>query len=296
MATSDHVLVARHDNEISTTTDVDQHPEFADRRTTKQVDGASVTGWFTEDFTLSELKTLRTKERIPAIRPGNVAYDGECDIPTLHEIIELAKRSGRRVGIYPETKHPTYFASIGLPLEEPLVSLLHRSGYRGGNASVFIQSFEVANLKALREMTKLPLVQLLSERGTPYDFTVAGDPRTYADLATPEGLREIGQYADAVGPNKELVIPRSADDTLAEPTDFVANAHAADLVVHPYTFRRENRFLPAEFRSSDDPNAYGDLAGELRTYLATGIDGFFTDHPDIGAAARDAALVERRRS
>src|ERR671918_516173 len=166
----DGVLVARHENEISGTTDVENHPEFADRLTTKTIDGVSVTGWFTEDFTIAELKTLRAEERIPAVRPNNTAFNGLYEVPTLQEVIDLAKREG--VGIYPETKHPTYHDTIGLSLEEKLVEVLHSNGYTSPSASVFVQSFEVANLKELNEMTKVPLVQLISDVGKPWDFVV----------------------------------------------------------------------------------------------------------------------------
>jgi glycerophosphoryl diester phosphodiesterase len=197
VSTRDHVLVTRHENEISGTTDVADHPEFAARRTTKTIDGNPVTGWFTEDFTLAELRTLRARERLPEIRPLNTAFDGLYQVPTFDEVIQLAKR--HRVGIYPETKHPTYFDSIGLSLEEPLVRALNANGYRGRDAKVFIQSFEVANLKALRRMTRVPLVQLVDATGKPYDFVVAGDPRTYADLVTPAGLEEVAGYARGLG-------------------------------------------------------------------------------------------------
>jgi glycerophosphoryl diester phosphodiesterase len=197
VSTKDHVLVARHENDISGTTDVAEHPEFASRRTTKVVDGVSITGWFTEDFTLAELKTLRAKERLPDLRPANTVFDRQFQIPTFQEVIALAKREG--VGIYPETKHPTYFDSIGKSLEEPFVATLNASGYTRPNSPVFIQSFETANLRQLNQMTSVPLVQLLDELGRPYDFVVSGDPRTYKDLAKPAGLRFISGYADGVG-------------------------------------------------------------------------------------------------
>jgi glycerophosphoryl diester phosphodiesterase len=183
VATSDHVLVARHENNIGGTTDVAAHPEFAARHTTKTIDGVRVTGWFVEDFTLAELRTLRATERLPELRPANTAFDGLEQIPTLQEVIDLARR--HHVGIYPETKHPTYFDSIGLSLEEPLLATLAANGYRGPRTPVFIQSFETANLRQLHRQTRLPLVQLLDELGRPYDLVVSGDPRTYKDLATP---------------------------------------------------------------------------------------------------------------
>ena len=300
--TKDGVLVARHENEIGGTTDVADKPEFAGRRTTKTIDGAAITGWFTEDFTLAELKTLRAKERIPQVRPGNARFDGKFEVPTLEEVLRLVQRlnSERRreakgkerrrfkpVGVYPETKHPTYFAGIGLAMEAPLVKVLHRHGYRGRHAPVFIQSFEVGNLKGLARMTDLPLVQLLNDVGRPYDFTVSGDPRTYADLAKPAGLAEIARYAAGVGVNKNLMIPRIAGGFLGAPTTLVADAHAKGLVVHGWTFRAENTFLPTDFQSGADPIAFGDLVGEAKRFLALGMDGFFTDQSDIGVRARD---------
>jgi glycerophosphoryl diester phosphodiesterase len=287
VSTRDGVLVARHENEISGTTDVAAHPEFAARRTTKVVDGVSETGWFTEDFTLAELKTLRAVERLPDVRPANAAFDGLYAVPTLQEVIDLAKREG--VGIYPETKHPSYFAGIGLSLEEPLVATLERNGYTGPRDPVFIQSFETGNLRNLRRMTRLRLVQLIDSVGRPYDFTVSGDPRTYADLTTPAGLAGIARYADGIGPNKSLIVPQDAEGRLQTPTRLVADAHHAGLVVHPWTFRRENSFLPADFRLGNPaspafPRATGDFPAELRLFYGLGIDGLFTDNPDVAVA------------
>jgi glycerophosphoryl diester phosphodiesterase len=296
VSTKDHVLVARHENEIGGTTDVADHPEFAARRTTKTIDGLQVTGWFTEDFTLAELKTLRARERLPDVRPANTAFDGLYQVPTLQEVIDLARRAG--VGIYPETKHPTYFDSIGLSLEEPLVATLDANGYRGRNAPVFVQSFEVANLKELNRKTRVPLVQLLDATGRPYDFVVSGDPRTYADLATPEGLAEIATYADGIGPNKSLIVPRDPAGNLLDPTSLVRDAHRAGLVVHPWTFRKENEFLPADFRQGNPASpeflrATGDAPAEFRLFFRLGVDGVFTDHPDTGVAARHRFFADR---
>jgi glycerophosphoryl diester phosphodiesterase len=294
--TQDGVLVARHENEISATTDVAAHAEFAARKTTKVIDGESVTGWFTEDFTLAELKTLRAKERIPQLRPDNTRFDGLFAVPTFEEVLALVantnaqrKKSAsarRPLGVYPETKHPSYFASLGLPIEEALVKALHRRGYRGPNAAVYIQSFEVGNLKKLRGMTRVPLVQLLSDSGRPYDFTLAGDARNYADLVTPAGLTDIAAYANAIGVNKNLLLPRTPEGALSAPTTLVSDAHARGLRVHSWTFRAENAFLPLELRSSNEPQARGDLAGEVKRFLDLGIDGFFTDQPDEGVRAR----------
>jgi glycerophosphoryl diester phosphodiesterase len=300
VSTKDGVLVARHENEISGTTDVAEHPEFADRRTTKVVDGVALTGWFTEDFTLAELKTLRAIERIPGIREENAAYDGRYEVPTLQEVIDLvrfeSRRERRSIGIYPETKHPTYFDSVGLSLEEPLAATLRRNGLAGRRAPVFVQSFETGNLQQLRRMVAVPLVQLIAGSGAPYDLVAAGDPRTYADLVTPAGLAGIATYAQGIGPDKNRVIPRRADGTLGEPTSLVDDAHDAGLVVHAYTFRAENTFLPTDYRRGSDPAAYGDVFGELTAYLEAGLDGMFADQPDIAVEARDDFLVPRERA
>jgi glycerophosphoryl diester phosphodiesterase len=285
--TRDGVLVARHENEISETTDVAERPEFAARRTTRTIDGQQFTGWFTEDFTLAELRTLRAKERLPQLRPANRAWDGKERVPTFDEVLELLaevnKGRARPVGVYPETKHPSYFAFIGLPHEAPLLAALARFGYRGKTAPVFIQSFEVGNLMALRGKTDLPLVQLVAGQGGPADRP---DLR-YADMVTPAGLAAIARYADGIGPEKSMIIPRTAEGVLAAQTGLVRNAQAAGLKVHPWTFRRENAFLPPALRRGSDPAAAGDLAAELRAFVAAGVDGVFTDNtPEVVAALR----------
>lgn len=283
--TKDGILVARHENEISETTDVAARPEFASRKTSKTIDGQTMTGWFTEDFTLAELKTLRAKERLPQLRKANMAFDGQFEIPTFEEILELAKaqsaKTGRTIGIYPETKHPSYFASIGLPHEAPLLALLERYGHVEKSAPVFIQSFEVENLKALRAKTKVRLIQLMDEKGSPPDRP----DLTYPDMATADGLKAVAAYADGVGPNKALVIPRTLLGNLGEPTTLVKDAHKVGLAVHPWTFRRENYFLPVSAKSGVDPRAVGDVVTEIRAYLATGIDGFFSDNVAEAVAA-----------
>ena len=296
--TRDGNLVARHDNVLDLTTDVALRPEFADRRTTKTVDGVTVTGWFSEDFTLAEIRQLRAIERIAGVRPANARFDGQFAVPTLQEIIDLVKAhekaSGRRIGIYPEIKHPTHFAALGLAMEEPLVRILHANGYEGARDRVYIQSFEISNLKKLRHLTHIPLVQLLWLEGQPYDVEAAGGSLTYDQMATAEGLREIARYADGVGPEKNhFILPLDAAGNLdpANATSFVADAHAAGLKVHPYTFRAENRFLPANYRSATDPNVPGDMQAEARVFLELGIDGFFTDQTDIGVRARDAFVA-----
>jgi glycerophosphoryl diester phosphodiesterase len=301
--TKDGVLIARHENEIGGTTDVASRPEFAGRRTEKSIDGEAVTGWFAEDFTLAEVKTLRARERLPELRPDNTRFDGMFEIPTFEEILNLVRAMNERrardahalgrppprpIGVYPETKHPSYFRGIGLPLEAGLIEMLERHGYRGKDSAVLIQSFEVGNLKALRRITALALVQLIGSSGRPYDFVLTDDPRGYTDLVTRKGLAEIAAYAQAIGPSKDLLIPRNRDESLGRPTMLVADAHAAGLLVHAWTFRGENAFLPAASRSGAGPAALGDLGSELRTFLGLGIDGFFTDHPGIGVSVRDA--------
>jgi glycerophosphoryl diester phosphodiesterase len=293
VSTKDGVLVARHEPEISATTDVASHPEFADRKTTRDLDGVQVTGWFTDDFTLAELKTLRAKERIPDVRQRNTLYDGRYQVPTLQEVIDLSRKLsrelGRPIGIYPETKHPTYFQQRGLALEPPLVRTLRRNGLDDRHAKVFVQSFEVTNLKALSKQLKVPLVQLFgSPASQPYDLKVAGDSRTYGDLATDAGLTEIGRYADGVGPDKTYIVPRDAGGASLPPTDFVARAHKAGLLVHPYTFRNENAFLPAELRRGTDPTHYGNAFGEYEQFFRLGVDGLFSDNSDTAVEARAA--------
>jgi glycerophosphoryl diester phosphodiesterase len=277
--TRDGVLVARHENEISGTTNVADRPEFASRRTTKTIDGEQVTGWFTEDFTLAELRTLRARERLPQLRTANTAYDGQFLIPTFEEILELARResvrTGRTIGVYPETKHPSYFTGIGLPHEGPLLALLARFGHDSADDPVFIQSFEVGNLIALNQRTNVRLVQLAADSGGPADRPGV----TYASMLTGEGLAAIARYADGIGPAKDLVIARTTLGTLGSSTGLVARAHDAGLAVHPWTFRRENYFLPLNLRSGIDPRNPGDLAAEIRAFMAEGVDGLFTDNP-----------------
>jgi glycerophosphoryl diester phosphodiesterase len=263
--TRDRVLIARHENEIGSTTDVAAHPEFAGRRRTQVIDGEAMTGWFTEDFTLAEIKTLRARERLPRLRPANCAFDGRLAVPTFDEIMQLASeashwRGGKNgIGVYPETKHPAHFASIGLTQERAVLQTLGRFGYERDGSPVYIQSFDSSNLRQLRAMTRLPLVQLLEHE--------LGD------------LGRIAQYADAIGIAKPLATAAA-----------VAEAHRHQLAVHVWTFRAENEFLPADLQVGRAPEAHGDLAAEIARYLARGIDGFFTDFPAVGVRARDAYI------
>ena len=294
VSTKDHVLVARHEPAIGATTDVASHPEFAGRRTTKVIDGVTFADdWFTEDFTLAELKTLRAKERLPDVRQRNTLYDGRYEVPTFQEVIalrdRLSKELHRKVGLIPELKHSTYFRSIGLPLEEPFVKQLRANRIDDRRAKVTVQSFEVGNLKVLdRQLPGVPLVQLFDARiRKPGDVLAAGGTTTYGDMATPAGLRAVARYADIAGPSKDYIVPRDATGASLPPTTFVSDAHAAGLDVVPYTFRNENQFLPAELRRPGDGNAYGNAIAEYQQFFALGVDGLFSDNPDTAKAARD---------
>ncbi|MEO8019040.1 MAG: glycerophosphodiester phosphodiesterase [Pseudomonadota bacterium] len=296
----DGALLARHENEIGGTTDVAAHPEFAARKATKIIDGESMTGWFTEDFTLAELQTLRARERLPDLRKSNTRYDGAFSIPTFDEVLDLvaaadgqraenARAAGLpappRIGVYPETKHPSYFASIGLHFDERMLESLTRHGYGKRADPICLQSFEVANLKALRRRTDLPLVQLVAPSGQPFDFTLAGDHRSYADLMGDSGLAEIATYADAIGPHKWMVVeftPGGPKDT-----GLARRARAAGLGIHVWTLRAENEFLPAALKANGDAAAPGNLTAEIDALLDAGITGFFSDQPDLGVRARD---------
>ncbi len=294
VSTKDHVLVARHEPAIGGTTDVADHPEFTARRTTKVIDGTTFANdWFTEDFTLAELKTLRAKERLPDVRQRNTIYNGRYTIPTFQEVIELrdelSRELGRKIGLVPELKHSTYFRSIGVQLEEPFVATLRRNGVASRGAKVTVQSFEVANLQTLnRLLPGVPLVQLFGAKSTkPGDVLAAGGSTTYADMATPAGLRDVARYADVASPSKDYIVPRDAAGASLPPTSFVGDAHAAGLDVVAYTFRNENTFLPLELRSSANPVEYGNAIAELKRFFALGVDGVFTDNPDTAKAARD---------
>ncbi|WP_434589504.1 glycerophosphodiester phosphodiesterase family protein [Streptomyces sp. A5-4] len=275
--TKDHVLVVRHENEISGTTDVAIHPEFAARRTTKTVDGRPVTGWFTEDFTLAELRTLRAVERLPLVRNRNTVFDGRQGVMTFQEVVDLARKlseqHGRTIAVFPETKHPSYFRSIGLPLEEPLARIIRRS--RLGARECVVQSFEPSSLlRIAAERLRVPLWQALGTTGGPF-----GHPATYQEMMTPAGLRGIAEYADWIGPDKSSVVA---------PSPLLADAHAAGLKVGAYTFRCENQFLPAAFRRGTAPNDFGDAFAEYALHYRLGVDAVVTDFPDIAVLARDA--------
>jgi len=294
--TKDGVPVARHENEIGGTTDVASHREFAARKTTRTIDGHKVTGWFTEDFTLAELKTLRARERLPEFR--GTRYDGQFQIPTLEEIIDFvaaeSAAQGRVVGLIPEIKHGTYFQKAGLPMEDRVLAILDAHTYTR-TAPVEIQSFEIANLRYLRgklgkSHPNVRLLQLLDDPNEqPYDVVAAGGKLTYADMMKPAGLRDIAGYADAIGPNIRAIIPLNKDGTLGQPTALAHDAHAVKLELHPYTFRPENHFQAKNFWQGSDPKTFnenGSIA-EIRAYLDAGVDAFFTDDPALGRKAVD---------
>lgn len=290
VSTADGVLVARHEPEIGGTTDVAAHPEFADRRCTKLIDGRPRHGWFAEDFTLAELRTLRAVERIPDTRGRNARFDGRFTVPTFSEVLGLAVRLseelGRTIGVYPETKNPSYHASIGLALEPPLVRQLRAAGLDRPNAAVYVQSFETSNLRELAAVLTVPLVQLVNPNEPPADLVATGAPADHRTMLCPEGLREMAEYAAVVAPNKNLVV--SPDGV---PTTLLRDAHAAGLGVHPYTFRNENRFLPESLRSGAGPNGHGDAVAELARFLRLGVDAVFADHPDTAVFARAEHLT-----
>ncbi|MDV2998741.1 MAG: Glycerophosphodiester phosphodiesterase, periplasmic [Chroococcopsis gigantea SAG 12.99] len=308
VSTKDGVLIARHEVNIKDTTNIAEHPEFAHRFTTKIIDGITETGWFADDFTLGEIKTLRAKERLSF---RDQSYNGLLEIPTLTEIITLVKNAetntGKKIGIYAETKNPTYHQSVGLPLENKLVQTLSDNNFTAPSR-IFIQSFEVANLKQLNGLTDIPLVQLLNAydvnldgtliENQPYDFVVARDSRTYEDLGTPAGLAEIANYADAIGPWKRMIVSvkgvdldgdgqaddingdgavNDADKSLLPPTSLVTDAHRAGLLVHPYTFRNEQRYLASDYN--------GDPRLEYEQFFQLGVDGLFSDFPDTAVGA-----------
>jgi glycerophosphoryl diester phosphodiesterase len=289
--TKDGHLVCRHENEIGGTTNVADKPEFAARKAVKIIDGERFEGWFTEDFTLAELKTLRAKERLPQLRPANMAYDGQDEIPTFEEVLALIKGkkapSGLPIGIYPETKHPTYFDGLGLSHDAPLVRAIQAADLDRASAQIYVQSFEVGNLKRLAALTKAKKIQLVSAEGGPADLV----GQSYAAMTSDAGLTEIATYAAGIGPQKSMIIPLTADGTPQPATDLVARAHRAGLALHPWTFRGENNFLPRDLRRGDSTSPRflaqtGDLAGECRRFLDLGVDGLFADHPDVAVAAR----------
>lgn len=283
---SDGHLVVRHENEIGGTTDVADHPEFAARRTAKTIDGQAFDGWFTEDFTLAELKTLRARERLPALRPDNTAYDGSEPILTFQEVIDIARtasaRSGRAIGVCPELKHPSWFASLGLAMEDPFVAVLGTNSLTAADSPILIQCFEVGTLQRLRARIAAPLLQLIAAATGPADRP----DLTRARMVSPEGLAEIAAYADYIGVETLLIEPRDDAGAAQPPTSLIPDAHAAGLKVAAWTFRAENLFLPFADRLGDAPAAHGDLMAQIRRFRAYGLDAAFSDFPAIAAAVR----------
>lgn len=299
--TRDGVLVARHENEISATTDVALHPEFASRWTTKRIHGEDVSGWFTEDFDLAELKRLRTTERLPRDRPASAGHGGLHEVATLDEILALvteeSRRARRRVGVHAEIKHSSYFRALGLPIEEPLLAALRRHGLDRRGAPVAIQSFETANLRWLATRTDLSLVQLVEAAGSPADLEASGDDMTYADLVTPAGLRQVASYAAGVGVHKDLVLPRNAGTgATGTASALVSDAHRAGLRITVWTLRSENRFLATNFRRGADPSAHGDAGAEATAFFEAGVDGVFSDQVDTTVRARREWLRSSARA
>lgn len=295
--TKDGHLVCRHENEIGGTTDVGSKPEFATRKAVKIIDGERFEGWFTEDFTLAELKTLRCIERLPQLRPDNMSFNGQDEIPTLSEVLALIKGkktpSGRDLGVYPETKHPTHFDKVGLSFDTPLVRALRAAELDRADAPVFIQSFEVANLKRLSALTKAPKIQLVSGEGGPADDTST----TYAAMTSDQGLAQIARYAVGIGPQKSMIIPQTVEGSPLPATDLVSRCHSAGLALHPWTFRAENYFLPTDLRFGNRMSAsfmreQGDLAAECKRFLDLGVDGLFSDNPALAIRARNEWLAQ----
>ena len=281
VVSKDGHLVVRHENEIGGTTNVAAHPEFAARKTEKVVDGQKIAGWFTEDFTLAELKTLRARERLPALRPGSAKFDGQEPIVTYQEVIELAKaegrRTGRTIGTYPEMKHPTYFAGLGLPLEKRLADTLKKNGLDSPSAPVFVQCFEVEPLKAYRKLGRCRRVMLISQGPAP------------VDVKSEAGIKAIAAFAEGLGAEWPLVIPATADGDLGPATQLVVWAHAAGMAVHPWTVRAENAFLPAKLKRGTNPADHGEVERVYAALWATGIDGLFSDFPALAVRSRDGS-------
>lgn len=291
----DGVLIVRHEPQISETTDVASRSEFADRKASKTLDGNTTTGWFTEDFTLAELKTLRAVERMPTVRAQNTVYDGLFDVPTYEEVLglreALATTHNRRIGVIPEIKHSRYFHDAGLEPERAFVEVTAKYHLNSRCAPTWLQSFEMDTLERVRTLGYRAHSMLLVRAGDgpligPDDRIAHGDARTCADWLTPAGLQEIAGLADGIGPEKSLVVPFAACGASGAPTSLVADAHRAGLAVLPWAFRNENRYLAKEFWNGDDPNHHGKAVQEQIVYLRTGIDGLFTDNPDTGVIAR----------
>ena len=292
--TRDGILVDRHEPQISGTTDVAERPEFADRRSTKCIDGEEVTGWFAGDFTLAELKTLRAKERLAGLRRESQQYDGLFEVPTFEEVLRLRERltreAGRTIGIIPEIKNSTYLHALGFDPEAEMTRWARAYHLNTETAPLWVQSFELTALKNLREHGfRARTILLTTVEGGPYDLHREGT--TYAELTTADSMRRLAQWIDGLGPEKEQIIPLLADGSLGEPTSFVEDAHAAGLVVTPWTFRAENQFLPTSYRSGAGPQEFGRAVDEVLAFLQAGVDGVFCDQPDVCVRAREIFLA-----
>lgn len=281
VATKDGVLVVRHENEISGTTDVADHPEFADRKTTKRVDGQALTGWFTEDFTWSELSTLRVRERLPEVRLSSASFDGSQAILRLVDVLDIVREGsvehGREIGVVLEVKHATYFASIGLELAPLIERDLRAAGWADGELPLIVESFESTVLGQLRERgIPASYIYLIEASGRPYDQLAAHGTQasTYKAAVTPRGLDDLVGRVDGISVDKKMLLARG--------NTIVPDAHARGLQVFTWTCRPENRFLSPEFRGSGGRAAYGDYEAEWAVIARTGVDGVFVDHPDLG--------------
>jgi len=280
VATKDGVLVVRHENEISGTTDVAAHPEFADRHRTKRFAGHTLTGWFTEDFTWPELATLRARERLPEIRPDSAAHDGREPILRLSDLLALLAAAGRPVGLVLEIKHAAYFASIGLDLVPMIERDLAASGWTDADAPLIVESFEPTVLERLRERgTPATYIQLIEAAGSPDDLVLARGAAapTYREMVSPEGMDRLIGRVDGISVDKKLILGKDGGGTA-----LVAAAHDRGLRVFTWTCRPENRFLARRFRAGGDPAARGDFAAEWTVLREAGVDGVFVDHPDLG--------------
>ncbi len=284
VSTKDHVLIARHENEIGGTTDV--ATKFPDHKTTKIIDGKKITGWFTEDFTLKEIKTLRANERLDS---RDHSFDGKFEVPTFEEILTLvqsaSKKQKKQIGVYPETKHPSYFVSINLPLEESLIEMLKKFNMNTQNSLVFIQSFEMESLKKIKKMSPVSLIYLIDDpEMVPYDHFLAHDKRTYGDMTKPENLKELSLTVAGIGPSKRYIIPSDFNNNALPATKLIDNAHAAGLKVHPYTFRSEKQYLLRDYKESS--------TAEYIQFFKLGVDGLFTDFSDDAVKAWNQYSME----
>lgn len=287
----DGVLVVRHDTEIGSTTDVADHPEFADRRTTKTVDGAELSGWFVEDFTWDELATLRCRERLPRLRPGSASFDGEQQILRLRDVLDLVAQAGleqgREIGVVLEIKHATFLTGLGFDYAALIAAELRAAGWDGGRWPLTIESFESGILRQLRDLgVRATYIYLLEAAGQPADLVAVhgASAPTYRSVMTPEGLDGLVGRVDGISLDKRSILAPDRLGRVGEPASVVADAHARGLRVFTWTCRPENTFLVAQFRRGRDKAAFGDYEAEWQFLVDAGVDGFFVDHADLGVA------------